>query len=253
MASERAWFELCRTLGRALRAGKYATVHVLDDHVRKRRSFYAPLLIALGNPLVRILNTGMRVLPQREWFEQERLLYRMLYGASIEVIGDVVLVLPRLPGETLATLLERGLHEGADRKRAIGLAVIALAALHNVGFTHGDAMAENVMIDLEAGVARWFDFETVHDTSRSMAWRCADDLRALVATCLLRTPRNAFAATLTHILESYANEEVTRLFANSFASTIRRPLAFHLGQAPLSFLDYREINRLLETIGTLRV
>jgi hypothetical protein len=50
-------------------------------------------------------------------------------------------------------------------KRAIGHAVIALAELHHLGFTHGDAMAENVTVDLEAGVARWFDFETIHESS----------------------------------------------------------------------------------------
>jgi hypothetical protein len=26
-------------------------------------------------------------------------------------------------------------------------------------------MAENVTVDLEAGVARWFDFETIHESS----------------------------------------------------------------------------------------
>ena len=60
------------------------------------------------------------------------------------------------------------------------------------GFTHGDAMAENVMVDLEAGVAHWFDFETIHDSRRPMAWRRADDVRALLVTCLVRTvPRSS--------------------------------------------------------------
>ena len=44
--------------------------------------------------------------------------------------------------------------------------------------THADAMAENVLIDLEGGVAHWFDFETVHDTGRPLVWRRADDVRA---------------------------------------------------------------------------
>ena len=63
-------------------------------------------------------------------------------------------------GETLATLLEDPELEESVRKRAIELAVVALAEFHHLGFTHGDAMAENVMVDLEAGVAHWFDFET---------------------------------------------------------------------------------------------
>ncbi len=44
------------------------------------RLFYAPLLVWLGGPLVRLLDTGVRVLPQREWEERERQLYRSLHG-----------------------------------------------------------------------------------------------------------------------------------------------------------------------------
>jgi hypothetical protein len=43
---------------------------------------------------------------------------------------------------------------------------------------------------------------------------------------------------------------VTRLVAASFASALRRPLAFHLGQAGLSLRRFREIARLLrERLG----
>ena len=38
-----------------------------ERQVRKRRLFYAPLLVWMGGPLVRILDTGGRVLPQRDW------------------------------------------------------------------------------------------------------------------------------------------------------------------------------------------
>jgi hypothetical protein len=111
-------------------------------------------------------------------------------------------------------------------------------------------MAENVMVDLEAGVANWFDFETVHDPSRPMAWRRADDVRALLATSLLRTTRDEIAGTLRLILDVYRDDEVSRLVAASFASVLRRPLTFHLGQAALSFQDFREIAGLLrERVG----
>jgi hypothetical protein len=47
------------------------------------------------------------------------------------------------------------------------------------------------------------------------------------------------------ILDVYSDEDVTRLLATSFASALRRPLAFHLAQAGLAFQCFREIGRLL--------
>ena len=131
-------------------------------------------------------------------------------GAStarpIRIDADGTLVLPRLAGETLATLLEDPALDESVQRRAIELAVVALAELHRLGFTHGDAMAENVMVDLDAGVAHWFDFETVHDAGRPMAWRRADDVRALLATCLVRTAPERLAETLRLILDVYADD-----------------------------------------------
>src|SRR5690349_14770006 len=107
--ADRAYFVLCRTLGRLLRAGTYATVRLEQGtgglEVRKQRSFYAPLFVWLGDPLVRLLDTGVRVLPQREWEARERHIYQSLYGTTVRVDAGT-LVLPRLLGQTLASLLE---------------------------------------------------------------------------------------------------------------------------------------------------
>ena len=252
--AERAYFLLCRALGWLLRSAKYSKARIVhrqgERQVWKRRSFYAPLLVWLGGPLVRILDAGMRVLPQRDWQERERQVYRSLYSTSIRIDADGTLVLPYLAGETLATVLENPELEESVQTKAIERAVVALAELHRLGFTHGDAMAENVLVDLEAGVARWFDFETIHDSSRPLAWRRADDLRALLATCLLRTVPVKRAETLQRILDVYADEGVTRLLATSFTSVLRRPLTLHLAQAGLSLRCFREIARLLrERLG----
>src|SRR5688572_12126305 len=146
----RAYFELCRAAGRALRSAKYTTARY-DDHdqplVQKRRRVYAPLLVWMSGPLVTLLNTGVRVLPQRDWEERERQLYATLYGTSVRIESHGTLILPRLMGETLAAVLDDPAREESIRKRAIELAVIALAQFHRLGFTHGDAMAENVLID----------------------------------------------------------------------------------------------------------
>jgi hypothetical protein len=249
IAAERAYFLLCRSLGWLLRSARYSRVRIVNDdgapHVRKSRSFYAPLLVWLSGPLLTILDTGVRVLPQREWEDRECLIYQTLRGESIRVDADGVLVLPCLAGKTLATLLEDPELTEPVRKRAIELAVIALARLHHLGFTHGDAMVENVLVDLEVGVAHWFDFETTHDSSRPTTWRRADDVRALLATCLVRTAPGNPAETVQFILDVYADEGVKPLLAASFASVFRRPLAFHLAQAGLSFQCFREVGRLL--------
>ena len=243
----RAYFASSRGLGRILRAGRYSTVWpATDTEVRKQRRFYAPLLVAFGHPLTRLLKTGMRVLPQRAWQERERMLYDRLYGTSVRVGADGALTLPRLHGHTLSALLENRRLDALQRRKAVELAAVALADFHRPGNSHGDAMAENVMVDVDAGVARWFDFETEHDADRPVAWRRADDVRALLATTLLRTRHDELAVTLNAILDSYGDEEVTRLVAGEFSSVWRRRLPFHLGQAGLSYGTFREIGRLLD-------
>ena len=250
---ERTYFAVCLVMGRLLRSGKYSKAQIVRQHgeaqVRKHRLLYAPLLVWLGGPLLKILDTGVRVLPQGEWEEREHRMYRSLHDTSIRVDSDGVLVMPCLDGETLATLLEDPGVAERDRKRATEHAVVALADFHRRGFTHGDAMAENVFVNLGGGVAHWFDFETIHDSTRSMAWRRADDLRALLTTCLVRTSPEKLAETLHLILDVYDDEDVSRLLAKSFASVLRRPLTFHLAQAGLSFQSFGEIVRLLREKG----
>ena len=247
--AERAYFLLCRALGWLLRSGRYSKARIVRQdgelQVRKRRFFYAPVLVWMGGPLVRILDTGVRVLPQREWEERERQVYRGLRSTSIRIDAGGMLVLPCLAGETLASLLEGPKLEESVRKSSIEWAVVALAEFHQQEFTHGDAMAENVLVDLEAGVAHWFDFETIHDSSRPLAWRRADDVRALLVTCLIRTAPEDFAETLQLILDAYPDQGATRLLATSFSSVWQRPLTFHLAQAGLSLRRFQEVARLL--------
>ena len=216
-----------------------------EPQVRKHRRFYAPLLIRMSDLLVRILDAGVRVLPQRDWEERERRIYWRLHGASIRVDAGGVLVLPLLAGRTLAALLEEPELEAQVRRKAMEHAATALGEFHRLGFTHGDAMAENVLVDLDAGVAHWFDFETLHDADRPLAWRRADDLRALLVTCLVRTVPEKRLETLDLVLDVYADEHVTRVLATSFMSVWRRSLSLHLLQARLSYQCFCEVGRLL--------
>jgi hypothetical protein len=259
--AEHAYFLVCRGLGWLLRSARYSKAWIVDGRqVRKHRLFYAPLLIWMGGPLVRLLDTGVRVLPQREWEARERHIYWRLYNASIRIDDDGTLTLPCLAGETLAAVLEdRQIGESA-RTLAIARAVIALVELHRRGLTHGDAMAENVMVDRfapaskrEAGAARWFDFETTHESNRPWAWRRADDVRALAVTCLVRTVPEKRADTLDLIRGLYEDEEVIRIVAASFSSVWRRSLIFHLAQAGLSLRCFKEIGRRLSSTSMLPI
>ena len=248
-AAGHGWFALCSLVGWVLRRAKYSSARLVGDEdglvVQKWRSFYAPILIWLSGPLVKALDARVRVLPQRDWAAREREMYERLYRAPVTVRSNGTLGLPRLSGRTLAALLEdRGVSD-ATRLRGVELAAIALGWLHGQGITHADAMADNVMVDLDTGVARWFDFETVHDSDLPLAWRHADDLRALVTTCFYRVAA-AQQPTLVHrIAEAYGDAEVTTLLASFFRSPLQRPLAFHLGQARLSFAEWRELGKLL--------
>jgi hypothetical protein len=185
------------------------------------------------------------VLPARDWQERERRVYRALDRLPVRLDGRG-LVLPRLPGEMLAAVLESPGLDESDRMQAIRLATLALADLHRLGFTHADAMAENVMVDLEAGSAHWFDFETVHDAKRSSAWQRADDLRALMFSCAARMVRGRRPMIVRLILDTYGDGAVERELAASVTSACRRVLAFHLSQAVVSFETDRELARLLD-------
>ena len=146
--AERVYFSLCLAMGRLLRSARYAKVRMVpqDDapRVRKRRAFYAPLLIFLSDPLVWILDAGVRVLPQRDWEERERRLYRSLHGAPIRRDPDGTLVLPCLPGETLATLLEKPELEESVRERAIAPAGGEVAGSDRLGDSQRDGLARSV-------------------------------------------------------------------------------------------------------------
>jgi serine/threonine protein kinase len=254
--AQRTYFGVSFRLGRLLRASRYSRTRIVVEagkpQVRKRRAPHASLLIWMSRPLIRLFNSGVRVLPTREWVERERTLYGTLYGFPVQKEDDGTLVLPFLSGRTLASLVEDPAVSEPVRRCAIELAVTALAQLHSRGITHGDAMAENVMVDVEQGVARWFDFETVHEDQRSLTWRRADDLRALLTTSLLRTLPDELGGMLGVILERYADPEVTRHLAAKLASVWRRPLSFHLGQAGLSFRNYRSLQQALRRLGEMQ-
>jgi len=245
----RAWFVVCQAGAWILRSATYSTVDVVERsgrrQVHKRRSVYAPLILWMSRPLVTMLGTGFHVLGQRDWHDRERDIYRRLYGLEVRTARNGTLVLPWFEDRTLAAILEDATADEAVRLKAIELAAAGLADLHRRGLTHADAMAENVFVDLDARVARWFDFETAHDPGRPVEWRRADDLRALLMTCVARTPPEKCREIVRCVLDAYADGAVARTLAAGFESATQRALPFHLAQATLSFHAFEQLRRLL--------
>jgi hypothetical protein len=182
--------------------------------IAKRRRWFSPLLIGPGNLYLRLLESGVRVLPGGEWQSRERALHRVLHGIELETGSRGWLVLPRWPGVVLADYARGRIDPAPARLRGLGAASRALRDLHRVELaradgvrerlSHGDATLRNVLFDPGTGEARWFDFDTAHDPDLAPAWRHGDDLRALVYSAvesfadvpvalLLRTVRDAYA------------------------------------------------------------
>lgn len=181
--------------------------------IAKRRRWFGPLLIGPGNLYLRLLGSGVRVLPWAEWRARERTLHRALHGIELETGPQGWLLLPRWPGVVLADHARSRLAPAPARLRGLGAASRALRDLHRVELpradggsermSHGDATLRNVLFDPGTVEARWFDFDTAHVPGLAPAWRHGDDLRALVYSAvesfadvpvalLLRTVRDAY-------------------------------------------------------------
>ncbi len=244
----KGYHALCSALGRCLRSATYSRVADGVEGgaptVTKRRAGYASALIALGNIALRLLGTGTRILSQREWEERETHLYGVLYGEEARATPGE-LELPKLPGVPLAELLRDPAVSRTHRERALRLSARALRRLHDLGYTHADAMASNVLVDMSRDEARWFDFETVHSTNESPVARRADDVRALLYTCAAAADGQELSRVVDVVLEAYGHEETGCAVARRARRLFPRPLAFHLGQAGLSFGRLRQLSAAL--------
>lgn len=243
------WFSFARTCGGVLRNARYASVDTIAPdatHVRKKRALFAPVLIRMGRWLLRVLNSGIEVLEQDEWHAREQFMYRELYNAEAIVESSGAILLPKLRGVTLASLLERHDLPLQEKIRAVGISAVSLEEFHARGFSHGDAMATNGLVVPSANRTYWIDFETAHESRLSLNERHADDLRAFISTVALRFAPANLPAVLETIDQSYENGEVKGLTAAYFSTVWHRALIFHLGQAPLSRETFLELGGLMK-------
>ncbi len=90
--------------------------------IAKRRRWFGPLLIGPGNLYLRLLGSGVRVLPGPEWWARERALYRVLHGIELETSARGWLILPRWPGVVLANHARSRPDPAPARLRGLGAA-----------------------------------------------------------------------------------------------------------------------------------
>jgi hypothetical protein len=106
-------------------------------------------------------------------------------------------------------------------------------------FSHADATARNVLCDVAGGRATWIDFETLHDPCQTVAWRQADDLRALIWSAAETTGADAYGSLCAAILDSVSDAAVLGELARVAAGG--RPNVYHLAQGSLSPVQHRRL------------
>ncbi len=186
-------------LARLSRRIHFSRVVMAEDKVLKKRYPGTDAVVHLANATLRLARVPVRFLGEREWHRRE-VSVAALTGSPLAtcVDGRGWVAMRRAKGEVLARILPR---EG-ERERAVVLAILGLGLLHEAGVTHGDATASNVAVDLRGESAIFFDFEQRH-TGISFEAARADDLRALLFTCLLACAddrRRALAAAALQIV-----------------------------------------------------
>lgn len=209
--------------------------------IAKRRRWFAPLLIGPGNLYLRLLESGVRVLPAAEWKARERAVHRTLYGIDLETDPHGWLILPRWPGVVLADYAQTHHNSPPARLRGLAAASRALLVLHRIELTrsdgicellsHGDATLRNVLFDPETGEARWFDFDTAHDPSLPPSWRHGDDLRALLYSAVESFADVPVTLLLRTVGEDYPDPAPWEQLRDRLARGPLHRCPFHFAQA----------------------
>lgn len=203
----------------------------------KRRRWYADALIRAAAWLP---GSTFTVLPRRQWPLWEPYMYDLAYGGQVSPQAPGQLRLPEIPGTILTTLLCSALLDVQTKMDTLSAAVEALEQLHSLWvhfpdgseghFSHGDATTDNVIYDPASDRARWFDFETIHDSRRPREWRQADDLRAFAYSAAASLPEETFSSLARSILTRYTDRAVLYVLNQIVECVRRRPGMFHFAQ-----------------------
>ncbi len=217
---------------------------------RKRRHFYAPLIVSVGNALSRFFHCGVYGLSHGAWLYWEETLSPLCGDGQTRRQGQNLLSLP-MPGVPLREVL----HD--ENALAFCAALRELQRLHNtkmrfpVGkvdfWSHGDAHAGNVFFDAATDRAQWFDFESIHDLRRSPANRHAADLQTFLFSTAVYLAENQWPQIVRLAREIYADELIWREIYDDLLEFENWPNLVHLGHAHLNRHAHARLLKLLKT------
>ena len=255
-------FKLTALVGRGLYRLKLGRVRLVQSaggtiYIKTRRR-HSALLVGVGNAAVSLCHGELRGLRERDWLAWEPVIGAWAWpeGISSRVrVERRSLLCPALPGEPLAAILRSERSLGA-RMRAVEIAARELQRLQSSQmrfpdggvrrWSHGDAHAKNVLVDLEQGRALWFDFETVHAARCSPRWRHADDLRALAYSCAATCCSREYADLVRTLARSVECPRLREELLRQSLELQRRARPFHLAQAPLGWAEHQSFGRALQ-------
>ena len=260
--ARRARFRLTALYGRGLYALKLGRVRRVRRagctvYIKTRRG-YSAALVGAGNAILKLWRGELLGLPEREWLAWEQKLAPLAWpqeiASGVRVRGRS-LRCPALGGEPLSTVL-RSNRSLQERMEAVRLAAVELIQLQRLElefpdggwrlWSHGDAHAGNVIVDLERQGASWFDFETVHAGWCSPTWRHADDLRALAYSCAACCCPCEYSELARVIVAAASCPRLRAELGKHSRRLQSRAQAFHLAQAPLGWAEHQGFGRVLQ-------
>lgn len=210
--------------------------------VLKRRCWYTPVLVFIGNIYIFLLGLKIRILRDREWLQREKTIYNDLYNELIAVRPGGWLEVPCI-GEVLSVLLAKPAITDANKLKALTAVTLDLHRMHQMPveengkrrlFSHGDACARNVACQSSLDRVHWFDFEIVHSSDCSDTWRHADDLRALLFSSLRCLPESLLSEAVHAMFEAYADISVWRDLHAMIATGSLDLNTYHLAQMQMT-------------------
>ena len=207
--------------------------------VRKRRSWFAWLLIFPGNVVFWFRRVPLRVLYTGQWLRWERRLKLALRNESIPVCAE--LLCETIPGQPLSQCLCDRQVESGDRLTRLKIATRALKDLHKetislpgferpIVLSHGDATVANVLYCDPTEQAEWFDFDLRHNLGVDTDQRHADDLRSLIFSAGVFCPAGELESIVSMVKHEYSCDRVWAALQSQLVSRWFWFDLFHLSQ-----------------------
>lgn len=228
--------------------------------LQKTRTLLARLLIQPGNLFLYATGSDFFVLPTNVWLRWEQAIDDAT-GRQLIVNRGNGLWSRIVVGRSLRDLLRDSSLADKQKLDAIVLSLVALHQLHQheadwedglrQSISHGDATADNVIVDLDTGTACWIDFDTRHSHRLSELDRRADDLRCLIYSAAIEMPQSCWSDMARLLADSaFDTPTLKHLQKNLVKSGLYLNVA-QLAQAPLPWEAAVQLRRtLVEVLDT---